>query len=128
MLGVAVLCEVGPEAAQVPRLPDPLDRRARHVWEENARVIQAVASLGTGDVRALADLMRASHASQRDLFEVSTPEVDHLVERAEGAGALAARLTGGGFGGAVVALCRPGESALVAERAGAVLLAVAQPK
>jgi galactokinase len=61
--------------------------------------------------------------SQRERFEVSTPEIDALVERAEAAGALAARLTGGGFGGAVVALCNAGEAAAVAAATGAPLLA-----
>ena len=71
--------------------------------------------------------MRAAHASLRDLFEVSTPELDELVVRAEEAGALGARLTGGGFGGAVVALCRPGQAAEVAERADAPLVATVSP-
>ena len=67
--------------------------------------------------------MRGSHVSQRERYEVSVPEVDALVERVESAGALAARLTGGGFGGAVVAMCNRGEAGAVAESAAAPLLA-----
>ena len=103
-LGVTALRDVEEGDPRIARLPPPLDRRARHVVEENARVVAAGNALRRGDVDALARLMRASHASQRDLFEVSMPEVDRLAEQAEAEGALAARLTGGGFGGAVLAL------------------------
>ncbi len=72
--------------------------------EENARVLEAVDAIERGDLPALGALMDASHASQRDLYEVSVPEVDALVERLRAEGALGARLTGGGFGGSVVAL------------------------
>jgi galactokinase len=125
-LGVELLREVG-SAEDLAKLPEPLRRRALHVFQENERALAAVAALKAGAADALAELMRASHRSQRDLFEVSTPEVNALVERAEAAGALAARLTGGGFGGAVVALCRRGEAQTVAETAGAPLLAVVAP-
>jgi galactokinase len=84
-------------------------RRARHVVTENARVAAFVAALEAGDVEATGRLMDASHASLRDDFEVSTPVVDALVARlARMPGVLGARMTGGGFGGCVVALTRAG--------------------
>jgi galactokinase len=84
-------------------------RRAAHVVTENARVAAFAAALQAGDVAAAGRLMTASHASLRDHFEVSAPVVDALVARlAEMPGVLGARMTGGGFGGCVVALVRPG--------------------
>ncbi|HEX2085764.1 MAG TPA: galactokinase family protein [Solirubrobacteraceae bacterium] len=100
LLGVGSLRD----AASWRSLPPPLDRRVRHVVEENARVLEAAEALECGDLARLGALMSASHASQRDLYEVSVPEVDALVQRLEAEGALGARLTGGGFGGSVVAL------------------------
>ena len=120
-LGVAALRD----ATGADGLPEPLRRRARHVIEENARVLAAVEALERADGAALGRLLDESHASQRDLFEVSVPEVDRLVELAREAGALGARLTGGGFGGAVVALAPSGAGpGLVArlEAAGASVL------
>jgi galactokinase len=83
----------------------PLDRRARHVISENARVLEAL----TGATpHRFGELMNASHASLRDDYEVSVPALDQLVARAARAGGvLGARLTGAGFGGACVALCPP---------------------
>ncbi len=78
--------------------------RVRHVETENARVIAFVAALERGDLAAAGGLMSASHASLRDDYEVSTPELDRIVEDAVGKGAYGARLVGGGFGGAVLAL------------------------
>jgi galactokinase len=104
-LGVGSLRDA--RAADVPSLPAPLDRRVRHVIEENARVDEAVAALGTGDLGALGALLDASHASLRDLYEVSVPEVEQTVERLHAAGAAGARIVGGGFGGAVLALFPP---------------------
>ena len=87
------------------QLDDGLRRRARHVITENARVDQLAAALVAGDRRSLADALAASHASLRDDFEVSTPVMDALVSRlVQTAGVIGARLTGGGFGGCVVAL------------------------
>jgi galactokinase len=88
-------------------LPAPLDRRVRHVVEENARVDEAVAALRAGDLETLGRLLDASHASLRDLYEVSVPEVERTVERLAAAGAAGARIMGGGFGGAVLALFPP---------------------
>jgi galactokinase len=105
LLGVASLRDARVEDAT--DLPEPLDRRVRHVVEENARVDAAVAALHAGDLAALGALLDASHASLRDLYEVSVPEVDATVERLAAAGAAGARIMGGGFGGAVLALFPP---------------------
>jgi galactokinase len=89
-------------------LPDPLDRRVRHVVTENARVSDAVEALGAGDFGTLGELLDASHRSLRDDYEVSVPEVERAVEACHEAGALGARIMGGGFGGSVLALFSPG--------------------
>jgi galactokinase len=94
------------------------DPRARHVVTENERVLAAAGALAAGDGEAVGRLMLASHASLRDDYEVSTPELDELVVRLVEAGALGARLTGAGFGGCVVGLARAGEGERVAEAAG----------
>ena len=85
-------------------LDETAARRLRHLRSENARVEQAAAALAAGDARALGPILAAGHTSLRDDFEVSTPELDLLVALALEAGAWAARMTGGGFGGAIVAL------------------------
>ena len=98
-----------------------LARRLRHVRTENERVRQVVAALEAGDTGALGPLFRAGHDSLRDDYEVSTPELDLLVDRAYAAGAVAARMTGGGFGGSIVVLAeRDGAQALAVEIAAAV--------
>ena len=89
-------------------LPDPLDRRVRHVVTENERVDAAVRALEQGDLAALGELLDASHRSLRDDYEVSVPEVERAVEACRDAGALGARIMGGGFGGSVLALFPPG--------------------
>ncbi len=82
---------------------------ARHVLTENARVLEAVAALSAADVGRLGGLLDASHRSLRDDYEVSTPEIDLLVDLLrEQAGIYGARITGGGFGGSVVAAADPG--------------------
>jgi galactokinase len=88
-------------------LPDVLARRARHVITENGRVLQAVASLERGDLEHLGLLLDLSHTSLRDDFEVSVPAVEEAVKRLKAAGALGARMIGGGFGGSVLALMPP---------------------
>jgi galactokinase len=85
-------------------LPPPLDRRVRHVITENERVDAAVAALAAGDLAALGEILNASHASLRDDYEVSVPEVERTVAVCMEAGALGARIMGGGFGGSVLAL------------------------
>jgi len=113
--------DAGPEVGlddleRVAELPDPLDRRARHVVTENARVLDAVAAMRAGDAARLGELFYASHASMRDDYEVSIPEIDLLVELArEDADVFGARLTGGGFGGSVVILARSGTARRVGE-------------
>jgi len=89
------------------RLPDPLDRRVRHVIEENARVEATVAALERGDLAAVGRLLDASHASLRDLYDSSTDAVEQTVARLRDAGAAGARMMGGGFGGDVLALLPP---------------------
>ena len=89
----------------IDRLPEPLNRRARHVVTENARVLAAVEAMRQDDVATLGRLFFESHASMRDDFEVSLPDIDRLVAiAASDPDVLGARLTGGGFGGAVVLL------------------------
>ncbi|MCS6802157.1 MAG: galactokinase [Chloroflexota bacterium] len=92
--------------AAAAALPPVIQKRARHVVSENARVFAAADALEAGDLIRFGELMNQSHQSLRDDFEVSTPEIDLLVEAARAAGALGARITGGGFGGAAVALVR----------------------
>ncbi|MCH7799832.1 MAG: galactokinase, partial [Planctomycetes bacterium] len=85
-------------------------RAARHVICENQRVLRSAAALVTGDLELLGELMFDSHGSLRDLLDVSCPELDALVEIAAGlrgdGGVFGARMTGGGFGGCVVLVCR----------------------
>jgi galactokinase len=86
-------------------LPETLRRRARHVVSENARVHQAVAALRAADAQALGDLLYASHASLRDDYCVSCPELDAVVEIVRNVhGVYGARMIGGGFGGSVLIL------------------------
>jgi galactokinase len=102
---------------RIEQLPEPLHKRARHVVTENARVLAAVDAMRANDPVALGGLFVESHVSMRDDFEVSVPEVDAIVERAlRDPAVYGARLTGGGFGGAVVVLTRAGEGRAAAER------------
>ena len=114
-LGVASLREASSEAD----LPEPLAARVRHVLSENARVDAVVDALGARDLDAVARLLDASHASLRDDYAVSVPAVERTVARLKAAGAAGARIVGGGFGGAVLALLPPG----VAVPAGALTVA-----
>src|SRR5439155_9548420 len=97
-LGLPALRDATPEQVA----DEPI---GRHVVTENARVLAAARALTEDDRRSLARLLAESHASMRDDFGISTPELDVLVEELLAAGVLGARLTGGGFGGCVVALC-----------------------
>ena len=102
---------------RISALPEPLCRRARHVVTENERVTQAVAAIKAGDLTKLGELFYASHASMRDDYQVSIPEIDLIVELARSdADVYGARLTGGGFGGSVVMLAHAGAGRTVAER------------
>ena len=111
-LGVASLREG--DLAAVEALEDEvLRRRARHVVTEIARVVEAADALRAGRFTALGAVFDASHASLRDDFEVSCAELDVVCEAAIHAGALGARMTGGGFGGSAIALVPEGRTAAV---------------
>ncbi len=101
-LGVRELRDATP--ADLDRLTGTDLKRARHVVTENARVLQAAEALRARDFATFGRLMYASHASLRDDFEVSTPELDAFVDAARAEGAVGARLTGAGFGGCAIAL------------------------
>jgi galactokinase len=113
-LGARSLREITDVAAP-DRLTDPvLRRRARHVITENRRVLDAAELLRAGQLSRVGLLLTASHASLRDDFAVSWPEADAAVESAIEAGANGARMTGGGFGGSVIALAPADAAAGVA--------------
>ena len=96
-------------------LPDRILRRCRHVISENQRVLDAAAALGAGDLPAFGRLMQASHESLRDDYEVSCRELDVMADIASAVpGVFGARMTGGGFGGCVVALVRSDAAAAAA--------------
>ena len=128
-------CERGATAMGVPalrdlsvddlaRAEDLMDdvtfRRVRHVVTENQRVLDTVRTLREQGPAAVGDLLVASHASMRDDFEISIPELDTAVDAALAAGAVGARMTGGGFGGAAIALVARDR---VAQVTGAVMAA-----
>jgi galactokinase len=106
VLGVKALRDV--EVADLEEASGLLDevtfRRVRHVVTENDRVLQAVELLGGPGPSAIGPLLDASHASMRDDFEISCPELDLAVDTSRAHGAIGARMTGGGFGGAAIAL------------------------
>ncbi|MET7670839.1 galactokinase [Micromonospora luteifusca] len=119
-LGVAALRDVGVDQldAALAQLDDEeTRRRVRHVVTEDQRVLDTVALLRANRVSDIGPLLTASHVSMRDDFEITVPEIDTAVEAALAAGALGARMTGGGFGGCVLALVE-------ADRADAVAAAV----
>jgi galactokinase len=98
-------------------LPEHVARRCEHIVKEDARVIATVAALRDGDFRAVGRLFAASHASLRDLYEVSSPELDTMVEIANGVpGVVGSRMTGAGFGGCTVNLVRRGAEEALRER------------
>jgi galactokinase len=106
VMGVSSLRDVS--VADLPRAEELMDdvtfRRVRHIVTENQRVLDTVRVLREQGARAIGELLVASHASMRDDFEISVPELDTAVEAALAAGAIGARMTGGGFGGAAIAL------------------------
>ena len=105
-LKIASLRDLTPDdVPRVERLPEPLRRRARHVLTEDARVVETATLLESGQPGGLRDVFSASHRSLRDDYEVSSRELDAMAEAAlDAPGCVAARMTGAGFGGAVVAL------------------------
>jgi galactokinase len=106
LLGIRSLRDAGlddlPRAAEL--MDDVTFRRVRHIVTENQRVLDTVEALTEQGPRAIGDLLVASHASMRDDFEISAIELDTAVDAALAAGALGARMTGGGFGGSAIAL------------------------
>jgi galactokinase len=109
ILGVRALRDVTDLDAALAKLDDEeLRMRTRHVVTENDRVLRTVAALRAGRPAEVGPLMSASHASLRDDYEVSVPQLDVAAAAAEAAGALGARMTGGGFGGCVLALVPAG--------------------
>jgi galactokinase len=117
LLGVDRLRALSAHDQRIAQLPPPLDRRVRHVVTENARVLAAIEAMQAGDVAALGQIWIASHVSMRDDFETSLPEIDMLVAIAcTEPGVCGARLTGGGFGGAVIVLCEAAAAESAAQR------------
>jgi galactokinase len=117
-------------AARKRELDEGMPSRLRHIESENRRVLAVVEAMRAADLGALGELFRSGHDSLRDDFEVTTPELDRLVDLAYANGAVAARMTGGGFGGAIVTLvdvddaqrfakCMPGRSWVTRASAGA---------
>jgi galactokinase len=120
-LGVRQLRDIPlKELFRVEGLPEPLNRRARHVVTENQRVLDCVTAFRAGDLDKVGQLFFASHASMRDDYQVSVKEIDLLVDLARNEGdVIGARLTGGGFGGSVVMLSRATTAQEVAQRIAA---------
>jgi galactokinase len=121
-MGVSSLRDLGVgDLAKAELLLDPLVyKRTKHVVSENARVLETVELLKSSGPKAIGELLYASHESMRDDFEISIEELDCAVETAMGIGAIGARMTGGGFGGAAIALIH---SSKVAELETAVSMA-----
>jgi len=116
-IGVRWLRDATPASLAGKDLSDLGARRARHVITENARVLEAVEALRNGDPVRLGALFNQSHASMRDDYQVSAPAIDILVELGQHDNDIyGARLTGGGFGGAVVMLARSGTAAAAGQR------------
>jgi galactokinase len=117
LLHVASLRDL--EVRDLPRLgalPDIEKRRARHVITENARVLETVAAMRSGDLARIGALFYASHASMQGDYEVSLPEIDLIVNLARARPEIfGARLTGGGFGGSVVMLAHEGQGRAAGE-------------
>ncbi|MBP6379187.1 MAG: galactokinase [Sphingorhabdus sp.] len=111
--GVAELRDLDETRLNLDRngLDETAFRRARHVVTENARTLEMAAALAIGDYAAIGNMMQASHQSMRDDFEITLPEIDRLVENITSSidGEGGARMTGGGFGGCVVAICPEGK-------------------
>ncbi len=125
IMGVPALRDLSVD--DLPRAQELMDdvtfRRVRHVVTENQRVLDTVRTLREEGPRAIGELLVASHASMRDDFEISVPELDTAVEAALGAGAIGARMTGGGFGGAAIALVPHAEVPAVTDAAMAAFAA-----
>jgi galactokinase len=115
-LGVPALRDIPDVAALAALDDDVLRRRARHIVTENARVLEIVRVLrGAADPRSIGPVLSEGHASLRDDFEISTPELDACVDAALAAGAHGARMVGGGFGGSAVVLVDRDRAGAIAE-------------
>ena len=102
--------------AELDAVRNPIDaRRARHVLTENGRVLDFVATLGDSDFVEAGRILTSSHVSMRDDFEITTEHIDLIADTAVRAGAFGARMTGGGFGGCVIALVPDSRADAVAE-------------
>ena len=122
LLGVSLLREITPERFEAEQavLPELNARRARHVVYENARTLEAVEALRNSQLAHVGELMNASHASLRDLYEVSCRELDIMAALAQAEpGVYGARMMGGGFGGAVIALVDADKAAAIGARVAA---------
>ena len=102
------LCLLDPDTIQNSDCAEPVKSRALHCASEHRRVLTAAEAMKSGDMEQLGTLMNESHVSMRDSFEMSLPAIDALVADAVNFGAVGARLTGGGFGGCIVALLEKG--------------------
>lgn len=108
-LGVTALCRAPLDAIARARLTDEETRCATHAIGEDRRTLEAAAALGAGELSRLGVLMIESHESLRDVYRVSCPELDSVVDAARGVpGVFGARMTGGGFGGCAIVLARAG--------------------
>lgn len=117
LLKIKLLRDITWENLQKANLPDLLMKRARHVVSENQRVFQAVDAIKHKDLKFLGQLFLDSHRSMRDDYEVSIPEIDLLVElMISEKECFGARLTGGGFGGSIVAITQKGAGQRTAEK------------
>jgi galactokinase len=112
LLGVSSLRDVTPGEfhAKSRLLPEPVRSRARHVVEENARVLFFAQALERGDWREVGELMAESHDSLKNLYQVSCPELDFMVDAARELGSLGSRMTGGGFGGCTIHFVEAGQA------------------
>jgi galactokinase len=125
----SLLATAGDLDAALARLDDEeLRRRARHVITETARVREVVALLQEGRYTRIGPVLDASHTSMRDDYEISSPELDAVVAAAQTAGALGARMTGGGFGGSAVALVNADEAQEVAAAVAAAAVTAGHPE
>ena len=120
ILGIPALRDIVDLDDALSRLDDEVMRkRVRHVVSENSRTLEAYEVAREGRLADLAPLLDASHASMRDDYEITVDTVDLAVDTARAAGALGARMTGGGFGGCIIALCRAGEGESIAQEIAA---------
>ncbi len=120
LLGIPALRDVPDLDAALAALTDPvMRRRVRHVVTENARVLDAVELLRAHRIREIGPLLTASHASMRDDYDITIPEIDLAVQVALDEGAHGARMTGGGFGGSIIALVEESAAAAIATRIAA---------